>query len=226
MISNSKIAREKSRIVSKCKECSGAGCSACALKCARIEKYADSGIPVSYWMMSFKDFAGDKNFKNKIKAIVSDIDNFYDVGGSLMFVGSLGTGKSYMASVILKLAISKNYFCKYTTMADIITNITSSGQNYSSLKELLAVDFLVIDEFDSRWIFPSEKTEKLFGLNLEHIVRTRFQNHLPTILCSNTEDVDSVLSGDFSKSFRSLRSKYLQVMYVGGKDFRRSADCD
>jgi len=220
MIPKGKLQREKLKIVTSCESCSGAGCHECSLKCARAEKYAESGIPVSYWMKSFKDFAGDENFKRKMKPIVSDIDLFYDKGGSLMFVGSLGTGKSYMASAILKIAISKNYNCRYTTMADIITGITSHG-NHDLIKEFLSTEFLVIDEFDSRWIFPSEKTERLFGLNLEHIVRSRFQNHLPTILCSNTEDVDSVLSGDFSKSFRSLRSKYLEVVYVGGKDFRR-----
>ena len=172
-------------------------------------------------MRSFKDFAGDQKFKEKIKPVVSDIDSFYDKGASMMFVGNLGTGKSYMACVILKMAISKGYDCKYTTMADIIDGITSHN-SHNVIKDFLSTEFLVVDEFDSRWIFPSEKTERLFGLNLEHIVRSRFQNHLPTILCSNTEDVDSVLSGDFSKSFRSLRSKYLEVIYVGGKDFRRS----
>ena len=111
MISENKIAREKVKTVALCKECLGSGCSACALKCARFEKYAESGIPVSFWTMSFKNFAGDKNFKNSIKKVVSNIDEFYDKGESLMFVGSLGTGKSYMASVILKIALSKNYIC-------------------------------------------------------------------------------------------------------------------
>ena len=225
MIPKGKLQREKLNIVASCKKCSGSGCDECTMKCARVEKYADSGIPVSYWMKSFKDFAGDKNFKERMRPIVSDIDLFYDNGSSLMFVGNLGTGKSYMASVMVKIAISKGYDCKYTTMADIITSITSHN-NHELMKNFLSTEFLIIDEFDSRWIFPSEKTEKLFGLNLEHIVRSRFQNHLPTILCSNTEDVDSVLSGDFSKSFRSLRSKYLDVIYVGGKDFRRSGSSD
>ena len=82
-------------------------------------------------------------------------------------------------------------------------------------------DFLVIDEFDSRWIFPSERAEQMFGSSLEHILRMRFQNSTPTILCSNSPDIDTVLTGKFAKAFRSLRSKHLKVACVGGKDFRR-----
>ena len=85
-------------------------------------------------------------------------------------------------------------------------------------------DFLVIDEFDSRWIFPSEKAEQMFGSSLEHILRMRFQNGTPTILCSNTPDVDSILCGDFGKAFKSLRSKHMELVYVGGVDFRRFSE--
>ena len=223
MASPKKISRIKESIVSSCQNCSGSGCSVCSLKCARVDKYADAGIPVIYWMLSFKNFSGDKNFKEKMKSVVADIDSFYDKGSSMLFVGGLGTGKTYMACAILKLALLNGYTAKYTTMADSISGIIS-GNDKKYMNELLKSDFLVIDEFDSRWIFPSDKAEKLFGSNLEHIVRNRFQNKLPTILCSNTKDIDMVLSGDFSKSFKSLRSKYLEVLYVGGRDYRRIKD--
>ena len=107
-------------------------------------------------------------------------------------------------------------------MSYIINNILSNEVSTATyLKELNEYDFLVIDEFDERYVFPSEKTEILFGSNLEYILRTRFQNKLPTILCSNTEDIDSVLSSEFSRAFGSLRSRYMDVIYVSGKDFRK-----
>ena len=66
MIPKGKVQREKLRIVNSCKSCAGSGCSNCSMKCSRVEKYADAGIPISYWMKSFKDFAGDDKFKEKM----------------------------------------------------------------------------------------------------------------------------------------------------------------
>jgi hypothetical protein len=45
---------------------------------------------------------------------------------------------------------------------------------------------------------------------------------MPTILCSNAENIDDVLSNDFARAFSSLRSMYMKVIYVAGKDFRKN----
>jgi DNA replication protein DnaC/primosomal protein DnaI len=190
---------------------------------ARVDMYAECCIPPIYWPLAFRDFSGDKKFKELISNIIRDIDSLYDSGGSLIFTGGLGTGKTYAACSILKISLTSGYSSKYTTMATIISSMLSA--NMDSLQytnTLIGCDFLVIDEFDSRWIFPSEKAEQMFGSSLEHILRMRFQNGTPTILCSNTADVDSILCGDFGKAFKSLRSKHMEVICVGGKDYRRS----
>ena len=98
---------------------------------------------------------------------------------------------------------------------------TSAIVTYKYYKNLVGADFLVIDEFSSHWIFPSEKSEQLFGSSLEFVLRTRFQNQLPTILCSNDSDVDDIFGGFFAKSFRSLRNHHVELYVVGGKDYRR-----
>ena len=223
MIPNNKLDSIKNDIVAACQQCDSDGCRTCANKCSRAERYASANIPVEFWDLAFKDFCGDKNFKDLIKEKVSDVDKVYKEGKSLMFTGNLGTGKTYAACCILKKALVSGYSGAYLTMADIVASILSSeidSAGYYSY--LLNKDFLVIDEFDSRWIFPSEKSEQIFGSSLEHILRTRFQNHLPTILCSNNEDVDQILGGFFARSFKSLRSRYLELFYVGGRDIRRN----
>ena len=217
-----KIERYCKKIRNECERCGGSGCSFCNSKINRVKKYYKSKIPVEYWGHSFKNFRGDSMFKESLRPYIEDIFKMYDDGNSLMFVGSLGTGKSYMACCFVKMAIAKDFSAKYTNMADIVNiTLSSSVDSFEYIKSLASVDFLAIDEFDSRWIFPSEKSEQIFGSSLEYILRTRFQNHLPTILCSNTEDIDKVLSGYFSKAFSSLREKYLKVFYVSGKDYRK-----
>ena len=221
-MNNNKLKRLKLKVTKECKACSGSGCSDCLSKADRISKYSECGIPVEYWMLSFKNFSGDNHFKEIIKKDIENILDFYDSGLSYLFSGNLGTGKTYAACCLLKVAALSGFSCHYTTMAEAVNTILSSStdsKKYFSM--LISQDFLVIDEFDSRWIFPSEKTEQVFGSSLEYILRTRFQNQLPTILCSNNDDVDQILGGYFAKTFKSLRSKYVKVIYVGGKDFRR-----
>jgi DNA replication protein DnaC len=184
--------------------------------------YAEAGIPIDYWLLPFSNFSGDPNFKKAVSAIIENINNIYLSGESLGFVGNLGTGKTYAACCILKKAIVSGYDAKYVNMSDVVNGLISkSSDNQEYLSELMNIDFLVIDEFDKRWVFPSEKVEQLFGQTLEHILRSRFQNQMPTILCSNTNNIDDVLSDEFSRAFSSLRQKYMKVFIVAGRDFRK-----
>lgn len=210
------------KLKEECQSCSGAGCSTCKSKETRITIYANSGIPVEYWNKSWKDFNGDPKFKTFVKEqILQRIKQVYEGGESFAFIGNLGVGKSYAACAILRMAIMNDFKVQYIQMSELITNLISktSEENY---EHYASVDFLCIDEYDSRWIYPSEKAEALFGQSMEFILRTRFQNNMPTIVCSNTLDIDDVVSGDFSKALNSLFSKHLTPVYVSGKDFRKN----
>jgi DNA replication protein DnaC len=222
LIPQKKLDFIKSKIKAKC-ECQGAGCKACYKKVSRVGLYAEAGIPVEYWGLVFKDFSGDPNFKRFVIKQIRGIDDVYEQGTSFAFVGNLGTGKTYAATSILKKALISGFSGMHTHMADIVRTVLSNSIDSGEyIDKLLNVDFLVIDEFDARWVFPSEKSERMFGSTLEHLLRCRFQNGMPTILCSNTQEIDEVLSDDFSRAFSSLRSKFVKTVYVAGKDFRKS----
>jgi DNA replication protein DnaC len=202
--------------------CLGSGCGRCGKKINRLLKYSQANIPIDYWPRPFKDFLGDPRFKEKISEKINNIDEVYRQGESMAFIGNFGTGKTYAACCILKKAIVSDYTALYTNMADIVSGLVSkSSDNHQYLEILINTDFLVVDEFDNRWVFPSEKAEQLFGQTLEHILRSRFQNKMPTILCSNTKNIDNVLTSDFSDAFSSLRHQHLEVIRVAGKDFRK-----
>ncbi len=222
-----KIERVQRQILERCQACNGQGCSKCRAMAARIERYALAGIPTAYWLLPWKNYQGDSAFKEKIEEISTNIEKFYDVGKSLVLVGNLGTGKTYAACTLLKKAATTEFSIRYTVMLDVANMILSDKiDTHQFLKDLIQTDFLVIDEFDPRWIFPSEKSERIFGSSMEHILRSRFHNNLPTILCSNADDVDKILAGEFERTFTSLRSLHADVIYVGGKDFRRSSQAN
>ena len=112
------------------------------------------------------DFKGDQNFKKFISSQLKDVNKMYEKGTSLAFVGNLGTGKTYAAACILKMALVNEYSARYVNMADVVNELVSSNTDNSDyLDKLMKVDFLVIDEFDKRWVFPSEKAEHLFGIS-------------------------------------------------------------
>ena len=217
---NRKLERIKLKIVEKCTNCGGSGCSTCKAKCVRLQKYSDCKIPSFFWDKSIKKFAGNKILKSKIQDKLRDLNDWYDEGSSLILVGGLGTGKSYVSCCCLKIAVTSGFSALYTSMVEVISKIISE-RDAVYIEKIMNVDFLVVDEFDSRWIFPSDKSEQMFSANMEYVLRTRFQNGLPTIICSNTSNIDEVLKGYHSKAFSSLKSKYAETIYIPGGDLRR-----
>lgn len=204
--------------------CGGPGCNTCRDKISRIRRYEAANIPVEYWLLAFKDFKGDQKFKEAFSEKIKSINDIYERGESYAFVGNFGIGKTYAACCLLKKAIISDYSAKYYNMSDIITKVLNKNDP-DTLKELTEIDFLVIDEFSKRFIFASEKSEQIFGQTMEQILRSRFQNKMPTVICSNNEDIDEVLlaqnSSDFAKAFESLRRKHMTVYYILGNDFRK-----
>jgi len=219
MVPQKKMDLIEKRIRNSCRECAGGGCLSCRAQITRCKIYAAADIPMDYWMLAFKNFKGDENFKRFITSKLSDVSEMYEKGSSLAFVGNLGTGKTYAACCVLKMALVKGYSARYVNMADVIEETVKN--NYKFLDKITNIDFLCIDEYDSRWVFPSEKAEQLFGQTMERILRARFQNGMPTIICSNTPNLSDVLAGDFSRAVDSLFSKYMEVLYVKGRDFRK-----
>jgi len=203
-----------------CKESSAKGCRVCLNKISKIQKYHDGNIPSSFWLKSFKEYSGDDEYAEIVRDKIQNIDRVFDKGESAIFAGNLGVGKTYGICSILKMASNKGYNTKYFSMAEIINKILSKN-NDGFLQDLCEIDFLAIDEFDNRWIFPSEKAEQVFGSSMEYLLITRFQASLPTFLATNNSDLDQILSGSYGRSFSSLRSQYLKTIFVSGKDFRK-----
>jgi DNA replication protein DnaC len=197
-------------------------CKECAVNITAYNRYYESNIPIEYWHLDMeKDFFGSKNLYNEYKTITNDLKQFYMIGRSVCFVGKNGTGKTFTTSSILKKACHRNYMCLYTTLSDIVNILTVSpnDEKYIARRELSIVDFLVIDEFDNRFM-PNENTADLFGRMLEHIFRTRAQNKLPTIMCSNSPNPVEAFTGALKQSIDSLMSK-VKIIPVLGEDFRK-----
>ena len=194
-----------------------------SVKLIAINRYAESNIPIEYWSLKMeRDFFGDSRLKNKYEEYVSDLKSSYINGSSICFAGAHGGGKTMAVTCILKKASQKGYSCLYTTLSDIVNVLTSASNEdkYSARRELALVDFLVIDEFDSRFM-PSENAADLYARSLEGVFRTRSQNKLPTLMCTNSPNVVESLNGSLKASIDSLMKGYMKVFPVFGEDGRK-----
>lgn len=194
-----------------------------AIKQIAINRYAESNIPVEYWSLKMeRDFKGDPRLKEKYDLYITDIKKSYLDGASICFAGSHGLGKTMATTGILKKACQKGFSCLYTTLSDMVNVFISASneEKFSARRELALVDFLVIDEFDSRFM-PSENAADLYARSLENVFRTRSSNKLPTLMCTNSPNIIKSLNGSLKDSIESLMKGYLEMFPVLGDDFRK-----
>jgi len=222
-----KVIKVMENTIKKCSVCSdnGSGLDNACQKCRYInlayKRYAESNIPIRYWSLEMKrDFDGDKSLRNKYEEIVNNLDSVYDDGACVCFAGRHGVGKTFVCTNILKRAVEKGYNSLYVTLSDMVdTFLTIQGvDKYIARKELLTVDFLVIDEFDPRHM-ASDAASDLFGRTLENVFRTRTQNSLPIFMCTNSPNVLESFTGAIKQSISSLMN-YVETVPVLGEDAR------
>jgi DNA replication protein DnaC len=198
-------------------------CDKCRIKNKAISRYAESNIPVKYWNLEMNThFKGDAVLKQKYEEVIKDIVKSYKDGVSYCFAGGHGLGKTMVCCNILKRVVEKGLSGMYVNLSDIVAVMLSrdSDDRYIARKELLTVDFLVIDEFDPRYM-SNDKASDLFGKILEEIFRTRHQNGLPIFMCTNSPNVQESFVGPIKTSITSLMST-MKTVAVLGKDFRIS----
>ena len=192
-------------------------------KLTAINRYADSNIPIEYWTLKMdRDFKGDARLLTKFDEYTADLKISYFEGSSMCLAGSHGLGKTMTVTCILKKASLKGFTCLYTTLSDIVSTMTQASldDKYEARRELVLVDFLVIDEFDSRFM-PSENAADLYARSLENVFRTRSQNKLPTLMCTNSPNVVESFNGPLKVSIDSLMKGYMKVIPVMGSDYRK-----
>lgn len=187
-----------------------------------FNKYYNANIPVDYWWRDMDNWSGPNNLKKYYDEISSNIVSAYKEGKRACLASKNGVGKTLLTSCILKRALETNkYSALYVNLVDIIHIMlnTSSNIKNKSREMLLNVDFLVIDEFDARFM-GSDNAADLFGRILEPIMRARIQNRMPLFFCTNSPNVNESFSGPLQASIGSLMNMVKLIPVIGGNDAR------
>ena len=205
--------------ISKGCECEGQSpCRKCMSKAMLLDKYERSNMPLLFWNKEMDTFKGNDAYKEFLTDYANNVEKKYYEGKSWCLAGGIGRGKTFGSSYILKAATAKGLDCWYDTMLGIVAN--KDGFFRSRISK---IDYLVIDEVDSRFLPQSQAGIDHISGALEFIVRTRCHNMLPTIICTNEEDgiVYKSFNEMFQRIFESLTAAHFETFFVAGKDYRR-----
>jgi DNA replication protein DnaC len=154
------------------------------------QRRVKAGISKRNINKTFDDYICNTQAQQHAKTIAENFVKNFPGDQNILMLGSVGTGKTLLASVIIE-ALLPDYRCLLVKVMDIVRAIKGTWRRDSEQSEsdlidiLINKDLLVIDEVGTQ--FGSD-TEKLFIFD---IIDGRYQAMKPTILISNL-DIDGV----------------------------------
>lgn len=179
-----------------------------------------SGVALHYQRLRWDDAEGVPNdVLDVIQDYIDNCDAYVQAGLGLVLWGRVGTGKTLLASLLLKSLLEKGVrgqFVTFHTMLDMFT----AGWEQKEAKvwfeqRITHADVLVLDdigrEHEGRRTAIAEST-------LDHVLRSRVAADKPTIMTTNRSPDE--LGTLYSGNALSLLSESAIVKEFRGADFR------
>jgi DNA replication protein DnaC len=184
--------------------------------------YFSANIPRRFQQLDGRDF--DEKYRTLNSGVVETVDKYledfkynYHYGMGLCLHGPLGTGKTLVATHILRATLRAGYTGYFIQFKELFHAWASAWKDEESKEQvethMKRADMLVLDELSTD---PRNSTGYLTD-GLEAVMRHRYNNNLPTILTTNmTEDQ---ISAEFSRPY-SLISGVTKWLLLNGADYR------
>lgn len=180
------------------------------------------GVPKALLDLSLEDLDLSEKILDYVQGYIDNIDNSFKYNKGLFLYGSNGTGKTSIASIIIKEAYKHRYTAKRMTWVDYMTLYTRAwGCNNFELKmhtedvikDIKDREFLVLEEIGK------EQDNKLAMTLLEDLLRHREDKGFPTIICTNLAPKSVVER--YGASIESLIKGNMTPIKLVGKDNRK-----
>jgi DNA replication protein DnaC len=206
---------------------------------ATKRRAAAAGIPARYRECSLDNFDIVSGFTHEsvIRAkrlAQSFVDNYPAVDAGLLFMGSVGVGKTHLAAGIVKaLTEQKGADCRWCDFSDLLAEVKkryagSAFDEYVILEPLVGAEVLLLDDLGSMKI-------RDWTLDfLSYVINQRYVNRRIVIATTNylDEPIKEETLGEFARREETLaerigprlRSRLLEMcktVPLGGSDFRR-----
>ncbi len=210
----------------------GKGARPCSCRQKRIQEnlFERIKIPKRYSDCSFSNYQPlTESQKIAFKYSYSLAQKYPDVERGLLFMGSVGTGKTHLAVSILKCLTERGFNCLFYEFGSLLREIQDSynpATQSSELKVLEPVfdaEILVLDELGA-----SKPTEWVKD-TMSFIINTRYNDEKLTIFTTNYLDDrkdqrEETLEDRIGTKLRSRLYEMCHTIIVEGPDFRKKFD--
>jgi DNA replication protein DnaC len=198
----------------------------------RAKLFADACIPKLYSDSSLQTYQPMKGNLSQLRAFNyahTFVRDYPIVDRGILFMGSVGVGKTHLSAGILRGLIEKGIsgrFYEYRSLLKEIQNSYNPNTNtteMSILAPLFEYEVIVLDELGAAR--PSEWVQDTIGL----IINGRYNEKKLTILTTNYLDesqssADETLGDRIGVRLRSRLYQMCKTIMVEGEDYRRRFD--
>ena len=223
-----------------CTVCFGSGMEIVEGKGARVclcQKQKTSGgsfdkakLPGRYAPCHFNSYLPSDPSQVKALRLATQFTMEYPaVDRGILFIGSVGVGKTHLAVSILKGLSERGFRCLFYEFGSLLKEIQDSYNSNTKASELavlapvLNAEVLVLDELGA-----SKPTDWVRD-TMAHIINTRYNDKKATIFTTNypderQSDREETLEDRIGVRLRSRLFEMCKTVEVNGSDYRRKFD--
>ena len=185
----------------------------------RIEQRRNEAFPDASLINATFENSVDAN-ETGMKVALNYVDKFPEflqAGRGLIFFGTVGTGKTYLAACIANALIDKGYTALVTNFSRIVNTIQGMYEGKQEyLDSLNEYDLLVLDDF------AAERDTEYMNEQVYNILDNRLRSGLPLILTTNLTAAELKEPNGITR--QRLHSRIYEMCFpveIVGKDRRR-----
>lgn len=184
--------------------------------------YLAAGIGVTYQRLDWDDYQGPTSMIDHVVKYLDHRDRFLARGIGMYFFGTVGSGKTMLANLVLKELIKDGYRCFATTFSQTVEKFAAGWSDRDER------DYFQRKFINSEVLLLDDVGKELRGTRLalaettfDAILRERVQSGRATMITTNMTPAD--LEKGYGSAILSLvREKSLELVF-SGNDFRVTA---
>ena len=231
---------DSDQAVTECPKCFGTGLEIVKDKGARIcdcrkmrshhGQFDSVRLPKRYDGFHFGSYKPQNESQKVARGMAMSFAMEYPaVNQGLLFMGSVGVGKTHLAVSILKGLTERGFSCLFYDFGSLLKEIqdsysaTAQSTEMGVLTPVLTTDVLVLDELGA------SKTTDWARDTMAHVINTRYNEKKFTVFTTNylddrPNDREETLEDRIGVRVRSRLYEMCRTVFMDGRDYRRTFD--